>query len=57
MSEYVNFDDGHQILSALSKMTFFVNEFFGAKKFFYMNFDFKNGCKNKFKDKNEKSCS
>ena len=31
--------------------------FFVAKEFFYMNFDFKNGCKNKFKDDNEKSCS
>ena len=31
--------------------------FFGAKEFFYMIFDFKNGCKNEFNDKNEKSCS
>ena len=30
--------------------------FFGAKEFFYMIFDFKNGCKNEFKDNNEKSC-
>ena len=30
-------------------------KFFGVKKFFCMNFDFKNGCKNEFKDKNEKS--
>ena len=29
--------------------------FFGVKTFFRMNFDFKNGSKNKFKDKNEKS--
>ena len=31
--------------------------FFGAKEFFYMNFDFKKSCKNEFKDNNEKSCS
>ena len=31
--------------------------FFGAKEFFYMIFDLKNGCKNEFKDNNEKSCS
>ena len=31
--------------------------FFGAKEFFYMNFDFKNSCKNLFKDNNEKTCS
>ena len=31
--------------------------FFDAKEFFYMIFDFKNGCKNEFKDNNEKSCS
>ena len=30
---------------------------FGAKEFFNMNFDYKNGCKNEFKDNNEKSCS
>ena len=30
--------------------------FFGAKEFFYINFDFKNGCKNDFKDNNKKSC-
>ena len=28
--------------------------FFGAKEFFYMNFDFKNGFENEFKDNNEK---
>ena len=32
-------------------------KFFYAKEFFYMIFDFKNGCKNEFKDDNEKSCS
>ena len=32
-------------------------KFFGAKKFFYMNFDFKKGCKTEFKENNEKSCS
>ena len=31
--------------------------FFGVKEFFFMNFDFKNRCKNEFKDNNEKSCS
>ena len=31
--------------------------FFGVKEFFFMNFDFKNGCKNEFKDNSEKSCS
>ena len=31
--------------------------FFGAKKCFYMNLDFKNGCKNAFEDSNEKSFS
>ena len=31
--------------------------FFAAKEIFYMIFDFKNGCKNEFNDKNEKSCS
>ena len=24
---------------------------------FFMNFDFKNGCKNEFEDNNEKSCN
>ena len=31
-------------------------KFFCAKEFFYMIFDFKIGCKNEFKDNNEKSC-
>ena len=31
--------------------------FFGVKEFFLMNFDLKNGCKNEFKDNNEKSWS
>ena len=31
-------------------------KFFGVKDFF-REFDFKNGCKNEFEDKNEKSCS
>ena len=35
----------------------FDNEFFSSKEFFYINFDFKNGCENEFKDNNEKSCS
>ena len=29
--------------------------YFGVKEFFLMNFDFKNGCQNEFKDNNEKS--
>ena len=29
-------------------------KFFCAKEFFYMNFDLKNGCKNEFKNNNEK---
>ena len=33
------------------------SNFSGAKKFFYIIFDFKNGCKNEFKDNNEKSYS
>ena len=32
-------------------------KFFGCQEIFFMNFDFKNGCKNEFKDNNEKSCS
>ena len=32
-------------------------KFFGAKEFFYVIFEIKNGCKNEFKDNNEKSCS
>ena len=32
-------------------------KFFGVKEFFRMHFDFKNGCKNEFKDDNEKSWS
>ena len=32
-------------------------KFFGVKEFFYMIFDFKNGCENEFKDNNEKSCN
>ena len=32
-------------------------KFFGVKEFFFINFDFKNGCKNEFKGNNEKSCS
>ena len=31
--------------------------YFWCQEIFYMNFDFKNGCKNEFKDNNEKSCS
>ena len=31
-------------------------KFFGVKNFF-VNFDFKNGCKTEFQDNNEKSCS
>ena len=34
----------------------FENEIFCAKEFSYMIFDLKNGCKNEFTDKNEKSC-
>ena len=30
--------------------------FFGEKEFF-VDFDFKNGCKNQFQENNEKSCS
>ena len=30
--------------------------FFGVKEFFFVNFDFKNECKNEFEDNNEKSC-
>ena len=29
--------------------------FLNAKEFFDLNFDFTNGCKNEFKDNNEKS--
>ena len=32
-------------------------KFFGVRDFFFVNFDFKNGCKNEFDDNNEKSCS
>ena len=32
-------------------------KFFSVKEFFFINFDFKNGCKNEFKDNNEKSGS
>ena len=32
-------------------------KFVGVKEFFFVNFDFKNGCKNEFEDNNEKSCS
>ena len=28
-----------------------------SRKFFFVHFDFKNGCKNEFEDNNEKSCS
>ena len=31
--------------------------FFGVKEFFFVNFYFKNGCKNELGDNNEKSCS
>ena len=31
-------------------------KFFGVKEFF-VNFDYKNGCKNEFEDNKEKSCS
>ena len=31
-------------------------KFFGCQEFFFVNFDFKNGCKNEFEDNNEKSC-
>ena len=30
-------------------------KFFGFKVFFFVNFDFKNGCENEFEDNNEKS--
>ena len=32
-------------------------KFFDVKEFFFVNFDFKNGCKNEFQDNNEKSRS
>ena len=32
-------------------------KFFVVKEFFFLNFDFKNECKNEFEDSNEKSCS
>ena len=32
-------------------------KFFCIKEYFFVNFDFKNGCKNEFEDNNEKSCS
>ena len=32
-------------------------KFFWRQRFFFVNFDFKNGCKNEFADNNEKSCS
>ena len=32
-------------------------KFFGVKEFFFVNFHFKNGCKNEFEDNNEESCS
>ena len=32
-------------------------KFFGVKEFFFVNFYFKNGCKNEFEDNKEKSCS
>ena len=38
------------------KKVLFISCFFGAKEFFYVNFDFKNGCENEFKDENEKPC-
>ena len=30
-------------------------KFFGVKEFFFVNFDFKSGCKNEYEDNNEKS--
>ena len=44
-----------RILSTLSVCPLCI--FFGAKEFFYIIFDNKNGCKNDFKDNNEKSYS
>ena len=35
----------------------FENEIFGCQGIFYINFDYKNGCKNEFKKFNVKSCS
>ena len=32
-------------------------KFLWCQRIFFMNFGFKNGCKNEFKDNNEKSCS
>ena len=32
-------------------------KFFVVKEFFFVNFYFKNGCKNESEDNNEKSCS
>ena len=29
----------------------------GKKEFFFVNYDFKNGCNNEFEDNKEKSCS
>ena len=48
-----NLNDFTYIL-LLIKNRFSKMKFFDVKKFF-MNFDFKNGCKNDFKDNNEKS--
>ena len=31
-------------------------KFFWCQEIFFINFDLKNGCKNEFKDNNEKSC-
>ena len=41
------------VLGAFSKKILFS----GVKEFFFVYYDFKNGCKNEFEDNNEKSCS
>ena len=41
----------------LDKIGIRKGNFFGVKGFFFVNFDFKNGCKNEFEDNNEKSSS
>ena len=49
---FLTFRDQAIMSGVTSKINFFC-----VKEFFRLNFDFKNGCKNEFKDNNEKSCT
>ena len=53
----VGISEGKVFRPGTSKSAFGNELFSGVKEFSFKNFNFKNGCKNEFKNNNEKSCS